>query len=518
MIFKLFTFLIFLSISAFSQDTSQSLAFKRNRPVERHPVFYRPDLSYQIIQQFRLIQQANSGDAIAQHELGLRLLFGDGIAVDTAAAVKWIRKAALQNLSAAQYNYGLMLLNGISVEWNPFEAFKFFRNAAIQNFAPAQYILGIIYTDNLIVSRDLRQAYYWISKSKVNEYAVDEEVLKLLQSKLPASFVDSLSSNQITFAEDLLKQKQKNESHQEFSSHSLKEASNLSFIDFDVKESNRTINEEVLLKDLFNLNLIEDSLTIHIKTIEDFVSVIGLEKILSLSNYDVPEVLTLLAHLYKKGKQLPQDDLKALEYYILAIRYDSPTAPYFLFEMIQNKNLINSLKKELSLNNNSARFVWYGLAKFGFISEIILKDAYELLNQAAKDFHINSINELALNYYVGANLQKDIEKAIELWQLSEKLGSSSATIRILLSKVFDESQQIDKNIFNSMINFEEKGSILAQVAVGFCYEKGRGTSSNLALAAKYYRKAAQRGNLFAFERLKKLYDNIRPNVSEFKVN
>jgi len=516
LLLKLLLFFILFLISVFSQDTSYSLAFKKNRPVERHPFFYRPDLSYQILQQFRLIQQANSGDPIAQHELGLRLLFGDGIAADTPSAVNWIRRAASQNLNAAQYNYGLMLLNGIGVEWNPFEAFKYFKNASIRNFAPAQYIVGILYTDNLIVPRDWRQAYYWINKSKSNGYSVEEDILNLLDARLPESFKDSLMKNKISYSNENFKPSNEKESHQEYSSQSLDESIGLSFIDFDIDEKKKSITEDEIVRDLLMINLIKDSSTISIKSANDFINNFGLENLLSLANFDIPEVLTFLGYLHKQGKFLPKDDLKATEYFILAIRYDSHRAPFFLLDLIQNKSFIQSLKSELN-NNNTAKFVWYGLARFGFIDEIILKDAYELLNESAKNQHINSINELALNYYVGNYLKKDIEKAVELWRYAENLGSKEATIRILLTKIFDESQKIDKNIINSMLNFEENGSILAQVALGFCYEKGRGTIANKSLAVKYYRKAAQRGNLFAFERLKNLYDSIRPNLSEFRI-
>jgi len=450
--------------------------------------------------------------------LGLRLLFGDGVAADTPSAVKWIRKAAIQNLNAAQYNYALMLFNGIGVEWNPFEAFKFFRIASIQNFAPAQYITGIMYTDNLIVQRDWRQSYYWIIKAKSNGYNVDDDIINLLETKLTASSRDSILNNLISFSDNTTKSNQENEYYQEYSSQSIDESLGLSFIDFELNEQGKSVNEERLVRDLLSLNLIKDSIAFNLKTSDDIINFFGKENFLALAKYDIPEVLTLLGYLHKEGKILPKDDLKAIEYFILATRYDSPNAPFLLLDLIRNKSLILTLKNELLNQDNTAKFVWYGLARFGFLDEIILKDAYELLNESAKNLYINSINELALNYYIGNYFQKDINKALELWKIAESLGSNEATIRILLSKVFDESVILEKNIFNSMLNFEEKGSILAQVALGFCYEKGRVATVNKASAVKYYRKAAQRGNLFAFERLKNLYDSIRPNSSEFRIN
>jgi TPR repeat protein len=66
--------------------------------------------------------------------------------------------------------------------------------------------------------------------------------------------------------------------------------------------------------------------------------------------------------------------------------------------------------------------------------------------------------------------------------------------------------------------FENDGSILAQFTLGYCYENGIGVKKNLPNAVKYYRNAAQRGNQFAYEQLKRLYNNLRPATETFKVN
>ncbi|MEJ2494164.1 MAG: tetratricopeptide repeat protein [Ignavibacteriaceae bacterium] len=150
--------LIFINVN-YAQDTTKSLAFKDNHPFIEAPYFYRPDLGYQIWQQFKLTREANSGDVLAQHELGLRYLLGEGVPADTSKAVYWIRRAAEQNLASAKYNYAILLINGWGVEWNPFQAFKYFREAAKAGMIQAQYVVGILYTDNLIVKRDMNYAY-----------------------------------------------------------------------------------------------------------------------------------------------------------------------------------------------------------------------------------------------------------------------------------------------------------------------------------------------------------------------
>ena len=175
--------MILFSSSGFSQDTTESLAFKNQRPRQKSPYFYRPDLAYQIWQKFKLTQEANAGDPLAEHELGLRYLLGEGMPADTSQAVYWIKKAADQNLTSAEYNYAILLINGIGVPWDPFKAFKLIQNAADDGMVQAQYVIGILYTDNLTVRRDYNLAYYWIKKAADNNYEPAKEIVAKLEPK-----------------------------------------------------------------------------------------------------------------------------------------------------------------------------------------------------------------------------------------------------------------------------------------------------------------------------------------------
>lgn len=508
-------FLIFVNLF-YAQDTTQSLAFKKNRTIDRNPIFIRPDLSYQLVQQFKLIQQANSGDPLAQHELGLRLLIGDGFPADTLSGIYWIKKAATQNLNAAKYNYGLILLNGIGIEWNPFEAFEFFRDAAYKDFAPAQYIFGIIHIENLIIPQNLKAAFYWIYRAYKNGYKVDEKIFQFFNQKLPISYIDSVKNNQIYFSN--IQKSSSYYSNDETFASSRKEINNLSFIDFDLVESDFRVSESDLIDDIVNKFLERDTNNYDsIKNTDALLKILSLEKLQELTNYDVPEILTLFGYLHLKGNILEKDINKALEYLLRATRYDSPKAPILIYETIKDKSVINSLKSQLQNKNNSVKFIWYGLIRFGFINDIFIKDAYDLLSDAAKDGYINAINELALNYYIGNYFQKDRDKAIQLWKIAEKKGSKEAGLRIILSTIFDEEKNISKDIVDSIFNFQKYGSILSQVALGFCYEKGRGVDYNRSNAIRFYTKAAQRGSRFAYERIRKIYDSIRPNKKEFHV-
>jgi len=63
----------------------------------------------------------------------------------------------------------------------------------------------------------------------------------------------------------------------------------------------------------------------------------------------------------------------------------------------------------------------------------------------------------------------------------------------------------------------EDGSVLAEVALGYCYESGRGMSPRIAEAVRLYRVAARRGSLDAYRALRRLHDEHRPSDAEFVI-
>ena len=62
-----------------------------------------------------------------------------------------------------------------------------------------------------------------------------------------------------------------------------------------------------------------------------------------------------------------------------------------------------------------------------------------------------------------------------------------------------------------------QGSVLAQAALAYCYENGIGVDKRKSMAARLYRQAAYRGNENAYNSLKRMYDEIRPDDEEFEI-
>jgi len=141
--------------------------------------------------------RADSGDAAAQFQLGVRYRDGNGVGVSYAEAAQWFQRAAEQGNVPAQVDLGIFYRQGVGVAkdvdlakvWfhaaaraghpeaqnflgqvyvgeeqerpDYFQAARWFREAAEQGVLDAQYNLASLYMGGLGVPRDDAQAYFW---------------------------------------------------------------------------------------------------------------------------------------------------------------------------------------------------------------------------------------------------------------------------------------------------------------------------------------------------------------------
>ena len=514
----LFFILLLSDIPIRAQNRDSSLAFKKNQPNNNPFFFYHPDLSYQLWQHFNLIKEANDGNALAQHELGIRYIAGQGFPADTVKAAYWIGRAAKQNLPGACYNYGILLNNGWGIKWNPFKAFEYFLKAANNDMPQAEYIIGVSYIDNLLVERDWNKAYNWIKKSANNGFKPAVETLKELKKNISFSNVDT-SDN--TF--NKIKRDSSNNSNQLSSGNALSSGNGLVFIDFNTVNdtvgdiSNKTILKDILhpgnegLADAMHLNEKKDTTLVFDST--------SIETLVKFANAGSPEALTLLGRLYELGVHFPKNLIEAAVYYIRAIQLNSPRSPILLWKMVKENNFYDDLKKQTDNKNPAAMFAWYGLFTLGYNIQIVESDALKLLKNSAALNFIPSLNELGLDYYTGKFVKKSKSNAISIWQAAVNLGSSEAKLRIAIANINNhESSNNFNNSFSEIEKSMDEGSVLAQATLAYCYQNGIGTELSIPQAVKFYRLAAERGSQFAFNQLKGLYNSIRPDNPEFRMN
>ncbi|MDA3861951.1 MAG: tetratricopeptide repeat protein [Melioribacteraceae bacterium] len=514
----LFLSLIFFlvgNISAQYQDTTISKAIKQKWPYNHtYPLVNTGYPSYPLMTGYILQSKANSGDPFAQHELGIRHLTGQAMPKDTARAIYWIQQAVKRNLTAAWFNYAIMLNNGIGVDWNPFEAYNYFKAAAKNGMPEAQFIYGIFLTDNLVVNRNFTEAYYWIKKAADQNFKPAKETVKDFQKmeiELPKksreddetinSAPPALSSVSVTNAQ----------------TSAWGKDWELDFINLEEDTVSRADTRKYL-EMILDKNSSELKVMLGVQKFADSLSATDTTGI-GLINYAVskgsPEALLISGRAFQEGMIVDENIIKATMNYIHAFRLGSRKAVEYIMKLVQSDGFFDLLKKEVDAENPDAMYVWAGLTALGLDYQLTDEQALELLKKGVEQKHIYSTIETGLCYYSGTLVEQDKEKAIEYWEAAELLGSDEAKVRVAFARIQLGSQ--DKKNIQVLENASEEGSVSAQAALAYCYEKGLNVKQNKAEAANLYRKAAHRGSQAAFNSLRAMYDQLRPLNDEYDI-
>jgi len=113
---------------------------------------------------------AVQGHAVAQNNVGGCYYNGDGVEQDYRQAVEWFEKAAEQGHKVAQNNLGecYYYVNGVSSSFE--EAVRWFIKAAEQEEVNAQYNLGICYTNGTGTTPNDDQAFMWFLKAAEQDH------------------------------------------------------------------------------------------------------------------------------------------------------------------------------------------------------------------------------------------------------------------------------------------------------------------------------------------------------------
>jgi TPR repeat protein len=149
-------------------------------------------------------------------------------------------------------------------------------------------------------------------------------------------------------------------------------------------------------------------------------------------------------------------------------------------------------------------------------AQITEDQAFRFLQDASAGGHIPSMIELGLCFYSGRWTPPDGDSALVQWEMARNAGSREAEIRIVVSHVREASggwlAEADIELLHEAVL---EGSVLAEVALGYCYETGTGVSESFSEAVRLYRAGYRRGSRDAYRALRRLHDQIRPEEERF---
>lgn len=110
---------------------------------------------------------AEAGDARAQAALGSLYIYGEGVAVDYATALKWTLLAAEQEEVTGLFNMGTLYAEGLGVPQDYAIAAEWFHRAALLDDPHSRYNLGLMYSRGLGVARDDVEAVFMLSTAAI---------------------------------------------------------------------------------------------------------------------------------------------------------------------------------------------------------------------------------------------------------------------------------------------------------------------------------------------------------------
>ena len=161
-----------------------------------------------------LREDASTGVATAQNELGVRYLVGRGVAQDYGEAAFWLRKAAAQDMTNAQYNLGVLYESGRGVEPDPTEALIWFHSAAENGHGRAQMAVAAAYASGRGITRNPDEALKWLRLAAESNVAEAQFSLGNVLATSPASresLVDAYYWYQIADANGVAKASERSE-------------------------------------------------------------------------------------------------------------------------------------------------------------------------------------------------------------------------------------------------------------------------------------------------------------------
>lgn len=537
-------FLSLLTSAVAGQSYPDSPVFRDYRPKSERQD--RGNSYRQQLDLFLLEREAAKGDALAQHELGVRYLTGRGVQADSARSALWFRRSAAQDYTPAMYNYALHLVNGWGVDWNPFEGYTWFLRAADRGMPEAQFVVGVFHTDNLVLRQNWTEAHRWMSlAAKEGHEAAQrgkEEIERRGHVRPDSPVRDSGATRGngtglTTSAADTSKSRgadhpdgtpgapasralqtgtQRSDADASVDAQNAQAASEAwapLFLDFERDSMQTDLSTKRLVHDcMLSLSLdSEDSLRFVTLYDGGNNATVAMDRLQRAARACNPEAMLLLGRVYEEGRHVPASVPRAAKCYLQASWYESPLALASLGRLLNVPRNRDMLLQQAWDGDPDAQYALAALRALEIDNRITPDQAMDFLRRAIESSSSDALVQLGLWYASGRLVAQDREKALETFQRAAATQNEEARLRLAAAAVVSEGSPLPIATALPILQaYAEKGSLLALTALARSYEAGIGRSPNKGIAARMYRDAAVRGSHSAYAALRRMYDTLRP--------
>ena len=203
-----------------------------------------------------------------------------------------------------------------------------------------------------------------------------------------------------------------------------------------------------------------------------------------------------LASLYANGIYVPQNTSKAMQWNMLAKLLGNVNVTCGICKCISDNNdfIINNEAILSQLKKNRINFAY---CKEGerLYSDKKYEQAIYWFQKAADAGNSAAQKNLAICYFNGYGVEKDVEKAIYWWQKAADAGNSTA--QNSLAYRYFAGDGVEKDVEKAVYWWQkaaDAGDSDAQNSLAFRYFKGDGVEKDVEKAVYWWQKAADAGN------------------------
>ena len=203
-----------------------------------------------------------------------------------------------------------------------------------------------------------------------------------------------------------------------------------------------------------------------------------------------------LASLYANGIYVPQNTSKAMQWNMLAKLLGNVNVTCGICKCISDNNdfIINNEAILSQLKKNRINFAY---CKEGerLYSDKKYEQAIYWFQKAADAGNSAAQKNLAICYFNGYGVEKDVEKAIYWWQKAADAGNSTA--QNSLAYRYFAGDGVEKDVEKAAYwcqKAADAGYSAAQYRLAFCFLKGDGVEKDVEKAVYWWQKAADAGD------------------------
>jgi len=424
------------------------------------------------------MMEAESGNALAMHDLGRMHMDGLGMEIDTEAAQEWYQKSLIAFMAVEdekprpyiQYRIGKLHSAGLGTQQDYTLAAQWFEMAAAENHKYAQYSLAGLYYRGQGVPQDFDRAFDLYQKSALqgNAYA-SYELAKMCRDGIDTgkNIAEADKHFKTAFAGFLLLEAQSRDDKFQYRLGQMLQsgtgteqdtAAAIQYFEQAAKLGN--VNAQYALSKIYlEIGSEHENVT---------KALAWMGKAADSGN---PLAQYALAKLYLAGDHVGKDAAIAVELFTKAAEQDNQFAQYALGKLYLSgedvpKDVDAAMRWLTAAAEQNNQFAQYALGKLHLSGEDVLKDveaAIRWLTAAAEQNNQFAQYALGKLYLSGEDAPKDVEAAVKWLTASAKQNNQYA--QYALGKLYLMGRDVprDKEQAEYWLTLSaEQGNIYAQ--------------------------------------------------------